>query len=214
MGARVTNDLRSAQTSSADREGGRRRWGRVAVGVAAMVVGAWLFAALYVSARDRVSVVAVTRPVARLETITRADLRVVQVGVDPNVVTVPASELASLVGRTARTDLVAGALLAPGSVGRGAGLVGGDDAVVGLTVGQGDAPSSQLRAGVSVSLVVRPVSGSSDPPDEVGGRVLDTSPVTLSDGQRPVEVVVAKEDAAAVSAAAADKRVSVVTLGG
>lgn len=180
-----------------------------------MVLGAWLFAALYVSARDRVSVVAMARPVARLGTIERSDLRVVDVGVDGGVATVPASESDALVGRTASTDLPAGSLLTPASLRRGVtGLVGRDEAVVGVVVGRGDAPSSQLHRGVRVSVVVRAPSGSDAAPEVLSGRVFDASAATLSDGTRPIEVVVARDDAAAVSAAAADKRVSVVTLGG
>ncbi|HAS13137.1 MAG TPA: hypothetical protein DCS55_21895, partial [Acidimicrobiaceae bacterium] len=57
----------------------RRRWGRIAVGLAAAVLGAWIFAALYLSAGDRHEVVALSQTVDRLDVIERSDLRVVRI---------------------------------------------------------------------------------------------------------------------------------------
>jgi hypothetical protein len=191
----------------------RRRWGRVAGGAIAVVIGAWLFAALYLSAGNRVDVLAVSQPVARFETISRSDLRVVRVSADSGVATVSASELDTVVGRVASTELVAGSLLAPGQVrSRGERLLGSSEAIVGLLLGRGDAPGTQLRRGLAVSIVVRPSAGTHGDPLEVSGRVFDASAAPLSSGERPVEVVVPKAKAAVVSAAGADKRVTVVAL--
>ena len=207
--------LRGAREAAAAPPGGRsrRRWGRVAGGAIAVVIGAWLFGALYLSAGNRVDVLAVSQPVARFETISRSDLRVVRVSADSGVATVSASELDAVVGRVASTELVAGSLLAPGQLrSRGERLLGGGEAIVGLLLGRGDAPGTQLRRGLAVSIVVRPSAGTDGDPLEVSGRVFDASAAPLSSGERPVEVVVPKAKAAAVSAAGADKRVTVVAL--
>ncbi len=49
-------------------------------GVLAAVVGGWLFASLYLSADDRVEVLAVATDIGRFDVIERSDLRVVTIG--------------------------------------------------------------------------------------------------------------------------------------
>ena len=194
--------------------GPRRRRGRIVVGVVAVVIGAWVFAALYLSAGNKVDAVAVASNVARLDTITRADLRVVRVSADSGVAVVRSDQLDAMVGRVAATDLVAGSLLAPGQVRRaGDRVLDKREAIVGLLLGPGDAPGDQLRRGVAVLVVVRPTAETDGDPVEVTGRVFDASAAALSSGERPVEVVVPRADAATISAAGADKRVTVVALG-
>jgi len=80
----------------------RRRWGRIGVGVAAAILGAWVFAALHLSAGDRHEVVALSHDVDRLEVIDRSDLRVVRISSDTDVSTVDASQLDDIVGGVVR----------------------------------------------------------------------------------------------------------------
>ena len=87
----------------------RRRWGRIGGGVLAAVVGGWLFASLYLSADDRVEVLAVASDVARFDVIERSDLKVVTIAEDTDVSSIPASRIQDLVGRIASTDILAGA---------------------------------------------------------------------------------------------------------
>lgn len=193
----------------------RRRWGRVAVGGAVTLVGSWIFAALYLSAGDRVEVLVVARDVPRLEAIERADLRAVRLADAPDVATVPASRLEELIGRRTAVDLVAGSVLAEEQVlSASAQLVGADEAVVGLVAGPGEAPTSSLDRGTGVLLIIRPAPGESDAVVTVEGWVLDASGEALSTREQPFEVVVPRTDAEAVSAAAADRRVSIVALPG
>ena len=193
----------------------RRRWGRVTIGVGAAIVGAWIFAALYLSAGNRAEVVVMARDVARFDTIERSDLRVVRMSRDGDVETIPSSQLDSLVGRAAGVDLVGGSLLADGQVlSAGQALLAADEAVVGLLVGPGEGPSDSLRRGARVLVVVRPAQGASGEPVEFDGWVFDASAEELNTRERPLEVVVPKADAGAISAAAADRRVSVVVLSG
>jgi hypothetical protein len=63
-----------------------------------------------------------------------------------------------------------------------------------------------------VTVVVRPVSGSTEPPTEIDGWVWDTSAEASSAREVAVEVVVPAGQSGVVSAAAADRRVSIVVL--
>lgn len=190
---------------------GRRRWGRMGVGAAMVVVGAWVFAGLYLSAGDRREVLVIDRDVDVHEVIERKDLRVVRASVDPGVDVVAADELDRVVGRPARTELVAGSLLVDGQLGeRGDDVVDPGEAVVSLVLGPGEAPTSALRAEAPVVVVLRPLAGQEGDLVEVRGRVLDSS--EGEQGDATVELIVAEGDAAAVSAAAADDRTTLVAL--
>lgn len=191
----------------------RRRWGRIAVGLAASVVGAWVFAALYLSAGDRQEVLALSQTVERFDVIERTDLRVVRISTDTDVDTIDAAQLDGIVGRVTDVDLVAGTLLTDEQlVPEGRRLLGPDEAVVGVLIGPGDSPTRVLRRGTPVLVVVRPASGSQGEAEEIEGWVYDASGEALNTRERPVELAVPRDSAATISAAAADKRVTVVAL--
>lgn len=184
-------------------------------GVLAAVVGGWLFASLYLSAGDRSEVLVIGAGVARFETIERSDLRVVRLPDDAPVASVPASRLDAVVGRMAATDLAAGSLLAEGQLlAVGERLVTPAEAVVGVLVGPGDAPVTSVDRGQAVTVVVRPPAGTAGAVEEVSGWVAAVASSVSANGERPVEVVVPGRAAATVSAAAADRRVTIVVLGG
>lgn len=193
----------------------RRRWGRIGAGAAAAVLGAWVFAALYLSAGDRADVVVMARDVDRLEVIGRSDLRVVRLSQDADVDWVDAARIDEFVGRVAGVDLVTGSLLSPGQVlPAGSELLDDGEAVVGVLVGPGDSPARSLRRGAPVLVVVRPPAGSEAETLEVEGWVFDASGEALNTRERPLELVVPRARAGLISAAAADRRVSVVALAG
>jgi hypothetical protein len=192
----------------------RRRWGRIGGGVFAAVVGGWLFASLYLSADDRVEVLAVATDIGRFDVIDRSDLRVVTIGEDTDIASIPASRLDELVGRVASTDIVAGGLLVDGQLlPAGDRLVTADEAIVGVLVGPGDSPTTGMTRGAVVSVVIRPAAGTNGTVAEVAGWIAGIGGEVSSSGDRPVEVVVARSEAARVSAAAADRRVTIVVLG-
>ncbi len=217
---RTTNNgkgqaARAAAVTVAKPPGGpvRRRWGRIAVGLAAAVLGAWIFAALYLSAGDRHEVVALSQTVDRLDVIERSDLRVVRISSDTDVSTVDAARIDEIVGRVAETDLVAGSLLSSDHlVPDGRQLLDSDEAVVGVLLGPGDSPTRVMRRGTPVLVVVRPAAGSQGETEQVEGWVYDTSGEALNTRERPIELAVPRDSAAAISAAAADRRVTVVAL--
>lgn len=206
---------RVAAVTTARPPGGpvRRRWGRIAVGLAAAVVGAWVFAALYLSAGDRQEVLALAQTVERFDVIERSDLRVVRISTDTDVDTVGAAQLEATVGRVADLDLVAGSLLSEKQlVPESRRLLGSDEAVVGVLIGPGDSPTRILRRGTPVLVVIRPAAGSQGETEEIEGWVYDASGEALNTRERAIELTVPRDSAAAISAAAADKRVTVVAL--
>ncbi|MBK6671901.1 MAG: SAF domain-containing protein [Actinobacteria bacterium] len=205
---------RQATVAGQKKDPVRRRWGRIGGGVFAAVVGGWLFASLYLSADDRVEVLAVASDIGRFDVIDRSDLRVVTIGEDTDVASIPASRLDELVGRVASTDIVAGGLLVDGQLlPAGDRLVTADEAIVGVLVGPGDSPTTGMTRGAVVSVVIRPAAGTNGTVAEVPGWIAGIGGEVSSSGDRPVEVVVARSEAARVSAAAADRRVTIVVLG-
>ena len=190
----------------------KRRWGRFAAGAAAAAIGAWSFGALYLAAEDRIDVLVVASKVDRFAAITRADLKIVKISSDTEVATVPATRLDEIVGRIAAADLPAGSMLTDsGLLPIGDKLLKPDEAVVGVLLSAGDSQMT-LRRGATVALVVRPALGDTSAPIEVTGWVFDASAEAVSTRERPVEIAVSREQAALVSAAGADKRVTLVIL--
>ena len=193
----------------------RRRWGRIGAGIGAAIFGAWLFAALYLSADDRREVLAMANDVARYEVVERTDLRQVRVSEDSDLASVASGDIDRIVGRVARTDLVVGALLADDQLmPEGTALLAADEAVVGVLIGPGDGPVQTLRRGTPVLVVVRPAVGDASERVEVDGWVYDSSGEPLNARERPVELAVPRDQAALISAAAADQRVTIVALSG
>jgi hypothetical protein len=193
----------------------RRRWARLGAGLAAAVLGAWIFAAMYLSAGDQTDVLALAGNVDRFEVIERSDLRVARVSESSDIDSVAADRIDEFVGRVAGVDLVSGSLLNEAQVlAVGEELVANGEAVVGVLVGPADAPQGSLRRGTPVTVVVRPVSGSTEPPTEIGGWVWDASAEVSSTREVAAEVVVPAGPSGLVSAAAADRRVSIVVLAG
>lgn len=177
------------------------------------MIGAWLFAALYLSAGDRTEVVVVAERVERLSTIERSNLRTARISDDVDVATVTADRLDELVGRVAGVELVPGGLLTDGQLlPRDHQLLDAAEAVVGVLLGPGDGPSVSLGRGAPVLVVVRPPPAVPGEPFEIEGWVFDASADAVSARERPIEVVVPRADAASVSAAAADGRVTIVAL--
>lgn len=194
----------------------RRRRGRIVAAVALMLVCGWLAAVVFLSVGDRKEVLAVARPVARFHTLTRSDLRVVRVASDPSMRVVPAGDLNALVGRVAATDLTTGSLLSTKELlAKGQRPVAAGEAVVGTLLASADSPDV-LPLGAKVQVIVRPEPGVADASSRtIRGWILAVTDASqASGGGRKVSLVVPADDASDVSAAASEKRVSVVVLGG
>ena len=188
-----------------------RRRPLMALAWASLVLfGAGLGVVVWMGSTTSSEVVAVRAGVDRGELITAEDLMVVRVSVDPAVQVVPSSQLQSLVGQRAASDLSAGTLLSPAQVQPDV-LPRTGESVVGLALAVGQLPAEPLRAGDRVRLVQTPAEQAE----------VTTTPVTIdaavqsvtnsADGQLVVvDVVVPSAKAAEVAARAATGRVAVV----
>lgn len=204
-----------APTPAPPRLPGRRnpRW--IALGVLALVLGGLLSWVLYSRVATESAVIAVAATVYRGEVIEAADLTTVTVNGAPGVKTIPASELDHLVGQRAGFDLVAGALLTPGST-TSAAMPAKGRAIIGLKVAQGRAPMRLLLPGTPVRLVALPPAGAGtgSGKDPLTGRtyfavIVDTA--DAADGTSSlVNVEVGAVSAADVASLGAQDRIAVL----
>jgi SAF domain-containing protein len=218
-GPRLARVRRAALPSATSAEGlpARRRWARVAAGAVLALLGGWVFASLYVSAGERVEVLAVAHDVDRFDTIDRDDLRTVRVAADPDVDKVDAGDVDDVVGRAAATDLREGSLLSPSQLEpEDARLVADNEAVVGAELAPGDIPEGALAGGIDIMVVLRPADTApgGGEVDQVPGWLRGFSDPNENTGDRRVSLVVPEDRAADVAAAASDERIAVVALEG
>lgn len=134
---------------------GRRRPGLIAAGIALAALGALVAVWLVTSAGDRTEVVVAARDVPYGSTITTADVRTSAVAVDASVPTIAADDMAGVVGQVAATNLVAGALVAPGQLMPAAPPQAGQ-VLVPLPVTAERVPASGVRAGDRLLVVDTP----------------------------------------------------------
>ena len=146
------------------------RW--IAAGLLAICLGALGAVLLFTEAASSHSVVVVATDVARGEVIEQADLSTTTIGSTPGVNTVPADQLAALIGHRATVDLLAGTLLPAGAIGDPvpkAGFV-----QLGLRLAPGRIPLEALPPGTPVQLVAV-----ADPATAVGGTTGDVDQTSL-----------------------------------
>lgn len=192
----------------------RRRWGRVAAGAALALLGGWISVSLYVSAGDRVEVVALARDVEQYSELSEDDFTTVLVSVEPEVDTISADEIDELVGRHNVVRLVEGSLLAPNQLlAEDEPLIFDDETVISTQLNRNQAPFSILEQGTDV-MVQWPSAEEGAPPRQVPGWVLHVGEEEENSTQgRTVEVVV--EDAAEeVQLAAQEGTVALSVPGG
>lgn len=125
---------------------------QLAVGLLLVALCALGFVLLYGAGVQRTSVLALGADVVRGQQLTLQDLRVVNVGTDDPLGTVPAGAADRLVGRSVVADLPAGTLLVEQMVTEGAELTAGSG-VVGLALGPGRYPGPQLTVGDVVEVI-------------------------------------------------------------
>jgi hypothetical protein len=172
------------------------------------------FGALYRSAGSRSPVLVAAHDIGRFEQLDRDDLRVSLMATEPGVSTVPESDLGLVVGRITLNDLPKGTVLSLGQLAaEGQALVGPNKAVVGARLGPGAAPLGEIAPGTLILIVVRPdgVGGDAEV-RQVEGRLEEIGQPNPNTDAREASLVVPKESAAAVAAAAADERIAVVRL--
>lgn len=188
------------------------RW--IALGVVALCLGALGSFFLYRDLSQAQTVVVVTQTVFRGSVVQADDLSVVTVGTTPGLRTVPADQLAGLVGLRASVDLVAGSLLPDGVIGQVA-VPAAKRALVGINLTTGRAPVGYLTPGSAVRLVAIPPDGAepgfADASSNlaVQARVVD-SKAGADGGSTFLNVDVGADQAVVVATLAAQNRLVVV----
>ena len=190
---------------------GRRRPLMLALGLALVAVGALTSVWLVSTASQRVAVLVLARDVPYGSPITAADLTTTDVSVDPNVATVPASELDTVVGSVAATSLSAGSLLSRAQFTAAAPPAAGQ-VLVGVAIPATRMPAGGLAPGDRV-LVVDTPAAEADPsavaPATIPARVVRVGGMDVN-GVTVVDVTVATGDGPALAARAATGRIAVV----
>ncbi|WP_191838931.1 SAF domain-containing protein [Catellatospora chokoriensis] len=151
---------------------------QLVVSLLLVVVSAGGFALWQTSAETRTQVLAVARPVAAGQVLSRADLRTVQVDVAAGISLVRASELPTLIGLTAAVPLAQGSLLTRSQLGP-AEFPAAGKAVVAVGIAAG-----RLPQGVVAGTRVRLVAGAAEP------AVPAPSPALGAVSAEPVEATV------------------------
>lgn len=171
----------------------RRRWGRFAAGATLALLGAWVFAALYASAGDRVEVLAMAHNVEKFKVLTREDFRTVRVSTDPGLETIEASEADELVGRQASVGLVEGSLISEGAlVPKDQPVVGAGFITIGLEIKANNYPQQDNLGGMQVSIVVPPANPTQDDEPTIvdGAVILKVGDVDPNTGDRGFTLIV------------------------
>ncbi|MCA0296521.1 MAG: SAF domain-containing protein [Actinobacteria bacterium] len=162
--------------------------------------------------RDTVAVVALRNDVPRGTAITAQDLTTVDINPEPALRTVPASQLAQVVGKQAAVDLPAGTLLSPAGIADTITPPAGQS-VVGLALDPGQMPAIELKVGDKVRIISTP-KDQDDPPTTapvvtVSAEVVSSTPLADTSKTR-VDVLVSEQDAAKVAAISATNRVALI----
>lgn len=209
-GESATAELRAAVVVP---PAGRRRPGLLVAGLAMVALGALAAIWLVSSSGHRVEVVMLARNVAYGSVLRADDLTTTAVAVDAAVAVVPADEAATIVGKTATTNLTAGSLLSRGDV-TSAGVLGPDDVLVPLPLPAGRMPAGGLSAGQRLLVVDAPPVGA-DPlpgaPASIRARVVRVGSPDVN-GTVVVDVVASSSDGPTLATRAATGRFAIVVL--
>lgn len=168
----------------------RRNPVALAAGAALLVAGAAGTAWLVTAMADATPVLVTARDVPAGAVLTAADLAVAQVGVDPSVAAIPATDRDTVIGQRAAAALPTGLLLAPDLV-TADPIPAPGTSLVGVAVRPAQLPATPLAAGDPVTLVAAAKDG-----DELPTTASPSMPATvvatraLDDGGTVVDVTV------------------------
>lgn len=190
----------------------------IALGLAVVLAGGLFGAITLARVADRTPVLALAESIERGETVTAEHLRVVEVAIDEQLPLIPADERSALVGLTATSALPAGSLLTHEHLADGPRVEAGWS-VVGLELRPGEYPTRSLAPGDAVEVVRTPDPATARSDGAAGVSVLtdvaevfaveslsETSPTLM------VSLIVPREVAPAIAAAAAEGRVRLVLV--
>lgn len=199
----------------------RRRPGLAAAGLVIVILG-FLGAYVYAtSAGDSRPSLAMARTVTVGSPITDADLKEVKVNVASGLDPIPAGQRATVVGRIARVELVAGALLVADQLTDKAVPAAGQQ-LIGLELKPAQLPARPLRPGEPVLLVITSDPSNVANTEAKGTQTLPRPPTikatvagvgaTTTDGTVVVDVLVNENDGPAVLDRASQGRVALALV--
>ena len=212
-GSRGAPDVAEAARVAARPHGARRNNGRIAIGVLVVALSALGAAVVFSSATDRVAVIGVARDVPAGQALEASDLREVSLSGGDGLATIAAADAAQVIGRTAANDLSNGTLLSDAQLTDGPVLPDGT-VVAGAVLKAGQYPVG-LAVGDAVQVVettAPDASGIGEPVSRGEATVLDLADSADGQGFVTVSLALAPDDAAAISAAGAAGRVSLVVI--
>jgi hypothetical protein len=189
---------------------GRRNPKWIALGIVALCLGGLLSYVIYARLATETTVVSLAQTVYRGEVIEASDLTTITLQGSTIPQAVPARNLATVVGRRASTDLVAGSVLVVSAV-TDETVPATGRAVVGLKLSPGRTPTSLLLPSSAVRLVALAPENGTDKltGDTFTARVIDQS--TGADGiSILVNVDVAADQAATIAQLAAQERIALI----
>lgn len=178
-----------------------RHRGRVAAGVALLVVSAVLAVLVYGNLGDRVPVLAAAEDIEPGAVIAESDLKVVRVAADADVATIASSRRSEVVGRRAAVGIPAGSILTSASVTDGPTVPPGS-VLIGAVVKAGQYPLG-LQEG-DVVLVYATGDGATST-DGVEAVITSISSRSAPDGTA-ISLAVPADDAPELARAGADGR--------
>ena len=202
-------------TSAATTPGvfGRRRSRITMVGVLLAIVGGLMAWFAYAQATQGVEVIATARHIAYGARITEADVQPVAIPAGSALRVTAWSDLQTVVGQVATTDLPPGALVPPDAVGAARRPARGQ-AIVGLPIGAGRLPVS----GLLPRDVVQIVQPATEPTAPTGSTGLRATVLAIGDpdaaGHRTVDLIVPDTAVDDVAAAAGNENTLLVLVAG
>lgn len=179
----------------------------VALGILLVVLGGLGAAALHSMSTDEELAVVMTTDVIRGQQLTQADVTVINVPAGLPVERTGGDAVDSVIGQTALRDLPAGAFPLPRHLGEEPIPAG--HSLIGLQLGPGRMPGTELPPGTAVQLVSL-VEGD----DTAHDAVVAESPVLTDDGSGfVIDVIVADEAAHFVARLSATQQLALIAVG-
>ena len=214
MTAAATTDRPSTPSTSSANVFGRGRSRMTMVGVLLAIVGGLVVWFAYAQATQGVEVVATARHIAYGARITEADVRPVEIPAGSTLRVTAWSDLQTVVGQVATTDLPPGALVPPDAVGAARRPARGE-AIVGLPIGAGRLPVSGLLPRDVVE-IVQPAAAQTGPTVQTGSTGLRATVLAIGDpdaaGRRTVDLIVPDTAVEEVAAAAGNDNILLVLV--
>lgn len=196
---------------------GKRRAPEVVAGL--LVILVFSLGALWwqTSSTEQVEVLALRSAVLRGHVMTVEDLQVVGISSDDDLTVMAATDAATIIGRVARTDMAAGALIAAEQFSAGS-LIEPGDGVVGLSLEAGQFPSMSLAPGDVVAVVLTPGTIDATATKSAAGNVLVDRALVVEvesvgvQGRLFVAVQVDENEAASIASAASANQVRLIQV--